>query len=559
MAHYSPITPQEFNDGAFDVNWFQSAYKELGQERFELLYDCAKYISAGANHRRSQLFADATLGKLNLEEMKQSVEQKRGKDHLLSYSLIPLNADREKDIRERYEFIQRFLAESKKFGAQRRASEGQAAQIALGNLARNAGYADVTRLIWDMEARKLDDYAAYFEPYELDEETFVSLSINEEGQSDYVVTSKGKALKSVPARFKKHEWIEALKEAKSELTGQFRRARAELERSMESGSSFTPAEVAGLSRNPVLAPLISKLVLMSGDALGYYDADQGALVNPAGESTALSGDAALRIAHPLDLYRSGHWSLYQKDLFDRQLRQPFKQVFRELYLPNEDELSHGVLSRRYAGHQVQPSKTVALLKGRQWTVSYEEGLQKVFYAENLIVRLYAMADWFSPADTEAPTLETVQFFDRKTYKGVPLDQVPPVLFSEVMRDVDLVVSVAHVGGVDPEASLTTVEMRRVIVSESLRLLKIENVRLDGNYARIDGTLGEYAVHLGSGQAYKQAAGALSIIPVHSQHRGRLFLPFLDEDPRTAEVLSKVVLLADDTKIKDPQILTQLSS
>lgn len=558
VAHYSPITPQEFNDGAFDVNWFQSAYKELGQERFELLYDCAKYISAGANHRRSQLFADATLGKLNLEEMKQSVEQKRGKDHLLSYSLIPLGADREQDIRVRYEFIQRFLAESKKFGAQRRASEGQAAQIALGNLARNAGYADVTRLIWDMEARKLDDYAAYFEPYELDEETFVSLSINEEGQSDYVVTSKGKALKSVPARFKKHEWIEALKEAKCELTGQFRRARAELERSMESGSGFTPAEIAGLSRNPVLAPLISKLVLMSGDELGYYDADQGALVSPAGESTALSGEAALRIAHPLDLYRSGQWSLYQKDLFDRQLRQPFKQVFRELYLPNEDELAQGVLSRRYAGHQVQPSKTVALLKGRQWTVSYEEGLQKVFYAENLIVRLYAMADWFSPADTEAPTLETVQFFDRKTYKGVPLDQVPPVLFSEVMRDVDLVVSVAHVGGVDPEASLTTVEMRRVIVSESLRLLKIENVRLDGNYARIEGTLGEYAVHLGSGQAYKQAAGALSIIPVHSQHRGRLFLPFLDEDPRTAEVLSKVVLLADDTKIKDPQILAQLS-
>ncbi|MNE85665.1 hypothetical protein D3C80_1826910 [compost metagenome] len=100
-------------------------------------------------------------------------------------------------------------------------------------------------------------------------------------------------------------------------------------------------------------------------------------------------------------------------------------------------------------------------------------------------------------------------------------------------------------------------MRRVIVNESLRLLKIGNVRLDGNYARIDGKLGEYAVHLGSGQVYKQASGALHIIPVHSQHRGRLFLPFLDEDPRTAEILSKVVLLAEDTKIKDPSILSQL--
>ncbi len=122
-----------------------------------------------------------------------------------------------------------------------------------------------------------------------------------------------------------------------------------------------------------------------------------------------------------------------------------------------------------------------------------------------------------------------------------LSKIPLVLFSEVMRDVDLVVSVAHVGGVDPEASLTTDEMRRVIVSESLLLLKLGNVRIDGNYARIEGSLGEFAVHLGSGMVFKQATGALHIITVHMQHRGRLFLPFLDEDP----------------KIKDPQILMQL--
>lgn len=36
-------------------------------------------------------------------------------------------------------------------------------------------------------------------------------------------------------------------------------------------------------------------------------------------------------------------------------------------------------------------------------------------------------------------------------------------------------------------------------------------------------------------------GALHIIPIHSQHWGRLFLPFLDEDPKTAETLSKIVL------------------
>jgi hypothetical protein len=50
---------------------------------------------------------------------------------------------------------------------------------------------------------------------------------------------------------------------------------------------------------------------------------------------------------------------------------------------------------------------------------------------------------------------------------------------------------------------------------------------------------------------------MSILPVHSQHRGRIFLPFVDEDPRSAELLSKVLLLARDQEIKDPVILDQL--
>ena len=31
-----------------------------------------------------------------------------------------------------------------------------------------------------------------------------------------------------------------------------------------------------------------------------------------------------------------------------------------------------------------------------------------------------------------------------------ISEIPPVIFSEVMRDVDLAVSVAHAGSVDPE-------------------------------------------------------------------------------------------------------------
>ena len=104
----------------------------------------------------------------------------------------------------------------------------------------------------------------------------------------------------------------------------------------------------------------------------------------------------------------------------------------------------------------------------------------------MIGKIYAMADWFSPAEVESPTLETVEFLDRKTYKKVAFKDINPLIFSEFMRDMDLVVSVAHVGGVDPEASHSTVEMRAAIIRETTRLFKLENVKIKGHHAHIKG-------------------------------------------------------------------------
>ena len=57
--------------------------------------------------------------------------------------------------------------------------------------------------------------------------------------------------------------------------------------------------------------------------------------------------------------------------------------------------------------------------------------------------------------------------------------------------------------------------------------------------------------------HRQPGGSLCIVAVQAQSRGRLFLPFADDDPRTAEVVSKVLLLARDHEIQDPTILEQL--
>ena len=197
---------------------------------------------------------------------------------------------------------------------------------------------------------------------------------------------------------------------------------------MTESTLFRADELEIILNNPVLAPMAAGLIwtLEEKEERGHAKQSQAepetgrktqarkeaahrngflqktdtglALQDIRGGLSPLPAEAGLRVSHPHDLITAGEWADYMHVLYEKEIKQPFKQVFREYYPITEEERQERTISRRYAGHQVQPQKTVALLKGRGWTVDYEEGLQKVFYRDNLIVRMYAMADWFSPAD-----------------------------------------------------------------------------------------------------------------------------------------------------------------
>ncbi len=355
---------------------------------------------------------------------------------------------------------------------------------------------------------------------------------------------------------------------RKKLKEQYTRTKQMLEQAMEDGTAFEIRELLALLENPVVRPLTEPLVYVAAEPeedpavkrlpdtkiMGFLSAE--GLTDWSGKIVPMSSDTKVRIAHPCDFYQEGHWAEYQKFLFAGQIRQPFKQVFRELYVKLSEELEKRETCL-FAGYQIQPKKTVATLRGRRWVADYENGLQKVYYKEDLIVVLVALADWFSPGDIEAPVLESVVFYDRKDFSQKKIREIPERIYSEVMRDVDLAVSTAYVGGVDPEASHSTMEMRRVIVEENLRLFQVKNVQLKGNHAQINGKLGQYTVHLGSGVIHQVGNAMLHVLPVHSQHRGKIFLPFLDEDPKTAEILTKILMFAEDTKIKDPAVIRQI--
>lgn len=551
IAKYTPLTPDELHAGAFDIDWFKNAYEALGEKRFNIIYKAAKYISDGIKHSRARKYADAALNKLDTEETKKQIADKRNKDLLMAYTVIPIK--NEDDICTRYLYLQQFLKESKKFGSQRSASEKKAVETAMKNLAVNAGYADETRLTLRMETKLIDDSRELFADKEIEDVT-VRLEVQENGKSEIICIKNGKPLKSVPAKLKKNEYMLRLTETKKRLTEQYRRTRQMFEQAMEDSTEFEAEELTILRSNPVVLPIIKDLVFVSGKNIGFFDGKK--LTNHSGESVSIKKNAKLRVAHSFDLYKEGSWAQYQQKLFESETVQPFKQVFRELYVKTDEEKER-TDSLRYSGNQIQPAKTVACLKTRRWVADVEDGLQKVYYKENITAKIYAVADWFSPADIEAPTLEWVEFSDRKSGKPLKINDIPDIIFSEVMRDVDLAVSVAHAGGVDPETSHSTIEMRAALLQFTLPLFKLENVEISGSHAHIKGQLGEYTIHLGSGVIHKKSGPMINILAVHSQHRGKLFLPFADDDPKTAEILTKVLFLAEDGKIKDPTILAQI--
>ena len=87
IARYTPIAIEDLQEGAFDIDWFKEAYKTIGKERFEVVYNAAKYISLSNTHTRARKFADAVNGKTKAADAKKEIIAKRNKDLLMSYGL----------------------------------------------------------------------------------------------------------------------------------------------------------------------------------------------------------------------------------------------------------------------------------------------------------------------------------------------------------------------------------------------------------------------------------------------------------------------------------------
>ena len=343
---------------------------------------------------------------------------------------------------------------------------------------------------------------------------------------------------------------------------------------------------------------------------------EGRMVGRDGEPVDWLDDSTMvELWHPIHV-ESNVILEWRGWLMEHEIRQPFKQAYREIYLLTDAELNTRVYSNRYAAHILRQHQFNSLCAAKGWKNSLRLMVDDTFPPAAKILPQWGLraeywvegiGDQYGTDTNETGTYlylttDQVRFYrldavENRAHAGgggysarrwlgigdaepLPLEEIPPLVFSEIMRDVDMFVGVASVGN-DPTwmdgggearyqdywhsysfGELTESSRTRRQVLETLvpRLKIAERCRLTDKFLVVRGDIRTYKIHLGSGNILMEPNDQyLCIVPSRKSGefgKDKLFVPF-EGDQTLAIILSKAFLLVEDKKITDTTITRQL--
>jgi hypothetical protein len=429
---------------------------------------------------------------------------------------------------------------------------------------------------------------------------------------------KGKELKSVPAKVKADhkeelkELQQSLKDIQSMLPAQ--RDRIDAMFLLQKSWSYSDWRER-YYEHPLVGTIARRLIWCIDGAPALFIDDQPTDVR--GKPIEHGKTAEITLWHPVG--RSvDEITAWRRRLEELQITQPFKQAHREVYLLTEAERNTSTYSNRYAAHIIRQHQFNALCAARRWKNKLRLcvddyfppatrelplwGLRAEFWIEGL-------GDDFGVDTNDSGvylrlTTDQVRFYrdaastnfahaggggyggnatgpgTNNVNEPLPLDQIPPLVFSEIMRDVDLFVGVASIGN-DPTwqdggpqgryrdywqgysfGELSgTATTRKEVLQRLVPRLKIANrCSFNDRFLVVRGDKRTYKIHLGSGNILMEPNDQyLCIVPDAKTRASQddMYLPF-EGDNTLSIIISKALLLADDVKIKDPTITRQIA-
>jgi hypothetical protein len=390
-------------------------------------------------------------------------------------------------------------------------------------------------------------------------------------------------------------WVKRLKETDKEIRRELAVERGRVEDLLVESRDWPLATWrARYFEHPVTRQFGRTLIWRFRDASGTRSglplADE--IVGVDGAPLVIADDARVLVWHPIDATEA-EVAAWRDLLLAREIRQPFKQAFREVYRLTPAEETTDTYSNRYAGHILHYPQARALMTARRWGSNFlgpfDGGYNGLAKRDFPTARI--RAEFYHDAvETEAMrdavrhcTTDQVRFYPMGPgpQAVMRLVEVPPVVFSEAMRDVDLFVGVSSVAadqnwqdaGPDRrppfealiaagfhEELTSSAKVRRDVIERILPGLAIaDRCELLDRWLRVRGDVRTYKIHLGSGNILMEPADTyLCIVPARGTATESIFLPF-DDDSRLSLILSKAFLLANDRKIRDQSIIRQIEA
>ncbi|MEX2984474.1 DUF4132 domain-containing protein [Streptomyces sp. C36] len=422
----------------------------------------------------------------------------------------------------------------------------------------------------------------------------------------------GKAVKSPPAGVRRDhgDELKELKAAVKDIDGMLGAQSERLDRLFLSRRRWTYAAWRErYADHPLVGTLARRLLwIVDGRACGFAD---GAWRTPAGDAVTAGPDAPVELWHPA-VREPAEVLAWREWLEQHGVTQPFKQAHREVYLLTDAERATRVYSNRFAAHVLRQHQFHSLAAVRGWNNklrlcvddSYppatrelpEWGLRAEFRVDGVEDRtgaditasgsyLWLSTDQVRFYPVGAP-LHTAHAgsgdyrpgWNETPVEPIPLAEIPPLVLSEVLRDVDLFVGVASVGN-DPtwqdggpegrfrdywtsygfgelsQSARTRAELLERIVP---RLAIADRCRVEGRFLLVRGELHAYKIHMGSGNILISPHDRyLCIVPKAAGAAADAgYLPF-EGDRTLSTILSKAMMLARDEEITDRTITSQL--
>lgn len=435
--------------------------------------------------------------------------------------------------------------------------------------------------------------------YNFDEYT-LSLTIQELGKVHLLWTKPdGKTQKTTPAFVKssaKHTQV--LKKAKADvaqikkyLTAQRDRIdRLYLDNRVWSYDAFLKSYLHHGLVSFITKKLIWQFKKGNDFVTGFYLNQQWVDANNQ-EINWIQETTEVRLWHPVyaDIDSILFW---RNKLEELEIKQPLKQAYREVYILTDAEITTKSYSNRMAAHILKQHQFNALTSIRGWKYTLMGAFDNGVDAElaSILIKAHEMQAqfWINEIASDDAFNDTgiwnyvatdqVRFL---TLDGETIDliNIPKLVLSEILRDVDLFVGVCSVGN-DPEwrdngglpqyrdywtsysfGDLTEVaKTRKQILERLIPRLKISKVStIDGKFLKVKGTKRTYKIHIGSTNILMEPNDQyLCIVPARGKDKNteNVFLPF-EGDRGLSLILSKAFLLAADDKITDTTILSQI--